>query len=48
MVVTNRFIFHSEAQGILSGSQAEFREHRGTEDVGVELVCDIHKGRAIS
>ena len=47
-MVTNRFIFHSEAHGILSGSQAGFRQHRGTDDVGIELVCDIHKGRAIS
>ena len=47
-VIANRFIFHTEAQGILSGSQAGFRKHRGTDDVGMELVCDIHKGRAIS
>jgi hypothetical protein len=47
-IVTNRLIFHTEAQGILSGSQAGFRQHRGTDDVGMELVCDIHKGRAIS
>ena len=47
-VIANRFIFHTEAQGILSGSQSGFRQHRGTDDVGVEMVCDIHKARAIS
>jgi hypothetical protein len=47
-VVTNRFIYHTESQGIISGSQAGFRQHRGTDDVGMEIVCDIHKGRAIS
>ena len=47
-IITNRFIFHIEAQGILSGSQSGFRQHRGTDDVGMEMVCDIHKARAIS
>jgi hypothetical protein len=30
-IVTNRLIFHTEAQGILSGSQAGFRQHRGAQ-----------------
>ena len=47
-VITNRFVHHMESQGILSSSQTGFRQNRGTEDVGMELVCDIHKGRAIS
>ena len=47
-IITTRFVYHMEAQGLLSSSQAGFRQNRGTEDVGMELVCDIHKGRAIS
>ena len=47
-IISNRFIFHTESHGILCGSQAGFIKFRGTEDVGMELVCDIHKSRAIS
>ena len=47
-IVTNRLVYFLESQNVLNNSQSGFRKHRSTEDVGMQMIGDIHKTRAIS
>jgi len=44
-IITNRLVFYVESNSLLSSSQAGFRKHRGTDDVGMAMVSDIHRAR---
>ena len=44
-IITNRLVFYVESSSSLSSSQADFRKHRGTDDVGMAMVSDIHRAR---